>query len=433
MSNNFYTYPAMLDFACLGDKCEDTCCQSWDIRFDKHHYDLMQDCVAADESQKALFNEHVKLLDDSDEKNYALVKLNDNGMCPFLDTSGWCDLHKHHGVTPLSNVCTFYPRVISQYGDRYEVAGALSCPEVARQTLLGDKRFRMVETDASFLPRPDDFPVTRRITNFENDDYLAHFPEVRQSFLQLMDDDGYPFDTRLFALSSLANNLSAFYYEDCSSLNKQVLQKELDKFIVEDGLENIQSYIEQYTPEAPLAIIVVQAILRLRLQQFPNEALSKLIASIFEYYEATMDESPELYGGNIPPDMLWQTYQKNTKLLTERYPVLLEQVFGRYVQNCLFREWFVSMPNPFVYVHMLTIRIAMLKFLVMSHPKIIHLLEQDNDSVDEEEKLQEYLVDIFYQYSRAIDHNMNFLQVVYNAIAEQDMMSFDYALPFVKF
>ena len=433
MANVFFTYPAMLDFSCLGDKCQDTCCQSWDIRFDKQHYSLMQDYVAGDDAKKASFNKNVKLLEDGDDKNYALVKLNDKGFCPFLDTSGWCELHKDHGLAPLSNVCAFYPRVISQYGDRYEIAGALSCPEVARQTLLGDKRFRMVEMDAGLLPRPDDFPVTRRITNIDDDDYLTHFPEVRQALLQVMEDDAYPFDTRLFAISSLANNLSAFYHEDCRALNKQTLQRELDKFLVKDGLDNIQTYIDQYTPDVPLAMIVVQAILRLRLQQFPNEALSKLIASVFENYEAAMQETPELYGGNIPPETLWQTYQENSKLLEERYPVLLEQVFSRYVQNCLFREWFVSMPNPFVYVHMLTIRVAMLKFLVMSHPQIISLLKQENHSVEEEERLQEYLVDVFYQYSRAIDHNMSFLQVVYNAIAEQDMMYFDYALPFVKF
>jgi hypothetical protein len=248
-----------------------------------------------------------------------------------------------------------------------------------------------------------------------------------------MTDEAYPFNTRLFALSSLANNLSAFYHEDCSNLNERTLQKELDKVLLEDGLDNVQDYMNQYTADVPLAMIVVQAILRLRLQQFPGEKLSQLIASVFARYEANLDEMPELYGGNIPPDALWQAYQQHANLLEERYPVLLEQVFSRYVQNCLFREWFISMPSPFVYVHMLTIRIAMLKFLVMSHPEIIDLLQQSPEAEDEEERLQQYLIDVFYKYSRAIDHNMSFLQVVYNAIDEQDMMYFDYALPFIKF
>ena len=252
-------------------------------------------------------------------------------------------------------------------------------------------------------------------------------------FRSLLADEAYPFDTRLFALSSLANNLSGFYFENCQPLNKQVLQRELDRFLSKDGFENIRAYVDQYTQDAPLAMIVVQAILRLRLQQFPDEALSALIGDAFTSYESLLNEALELYGGNLPPDALWQAYRKHTDLLAERYPVLLEQVFSRYIQNCLYREWFISMPNPFVYVHMLTIRVAMLKFLVMSHPQIISLLRQDDAAVDEEERLQQYLVDVFYKYSRAIDHNMNFLQVVYNAIAEQDMMYFDYALPFIKF
>ncbi|MFO7604052.1 MAG: flagellin lysine-N-methylase [Gammaproteobacteria bacterium] len=433
MTTTFYTYPAMLEFTCLGDKCEDTCCQSWDIRFDKHHYSLLQSCVEKDPAQKALFEAHITLLEEGDDRNYALVNLNDNGMCPFLDTSGWCDLHRHYGVAPLSNVCAFYPRVISRYKDHYEVAGAMSCPEMARKTLLGDKAFRLVPMDPALLPRPDDFPVTRRVSSTEQDEYAAQFPLVRQAFIQLISDEAYAFDTRLFALSSLANNLSAFYYEDCANLNQGILQQELSKFSAEDGLDNIQQYFDDYTAEAPLAMIVVQAVLRLRLQQFPNESLSKLVARIFAAYATTTSEEAELYGGNIPPEALWRAYQKNARRLSERYPLLLDQVFSRYTQNCLYREWFISMPTPFVYVHMLTIRIAMLKFLVMSHPEIMALLEADTGLADEEERVQQHLIEVFYQFSRAIDHNMNFLQVVYNAIAEQDMMYFDYSLPFIKF
>ncbi len=433
MTNVIYTYPAMRDFVCLGDKCEDTCCQSWDIRVDMHHYGMLQKSVANNNSHQVLFEKHVTLIDEGDDRNYALINLDEQGYCPFLDNQGWCDLHRHYGVGPLSNVCAFYPRVISQYVDRYEMSGALSCPEVARRTLLGETGFKVVEMDVAKLPRPEDFPVTRRISHLDNDHYLAHFLEVRKAFLELVADETYPFESRLFALSSLANNLSAFYHENCKAVSSEVLQKEFDRFLSEHGLENIQSYIDQYNQDVPLAIIIVQAILRLRLQQFPNEGLSVLIAEIFSLYESRLDNTAELYGGNISPEALWSVYQENASLLTDKYPMLLEQVFSRYLQNCIYREWFVSMPSPFVYVHMLSIRIAMLKFLVMSHPGIVAMLQAETTSADEEERIQQYIIEVFYRYSRAIDHNMNFLQVVYNAIAEQEMMYFDYALPFIKF
>jgi len=98
MVNVIYTYPAMQDFVCLGDRCEDTCCKSWDIRVDKHHYTLLQECVTHNASQKVLFDRYVKLIEEGDVKNYALVNLDEQGLCPFLDTQGWCDLHKHYGL-----------------------------------------------------------------------------------------------------------------------------------------------------------------------------------------------------------------------------------------------------------------------------------------------------------------------------------------------
>ena len=35
----------MQAFQCLGGECEDTCCQHWDIRFDKLHYEKLREAV----------------------------------------------------------------------------------------------------------------------------------------------------------------------------------------------------------------------------------------------------------------------------------------------------------------------------------------------------------------------------------------------------
>ena len=93
------------------------------------------------------------------------------------------------------------------------------------------------------------------------------------------------------------------------------------------------------------------------------------------------------------------------------------------------REWFISMPDPFVYFHLLTIRLAILRFLITSHPRIQSFLQQQADSA----QIDKQLVEIVYLFARGIDHNLAFLQVVYQAMAEQQMMSFDYAMPFIKF
>ena len=153
------------------------------------------------------------------------------------------------------------------------------------------------------------------------------------------------------------------------------------------------------------------------------------IPSMF-YYKVNYEKSEDfdVYGENIPPDKLALAFQQHWDKLNTRYGVQLEEYLARYVTNCLQREWFVSLPDPFVYIHMLTIRIAVLRFLITSHPNIISLLDNDV-SIDEFNKK---IVEVIYLYARSIDHNHAFLHVIFQAIYEQQMMSFDYSMAFIK-
>lgn len=124
-----------------------------------------------------------------------------------------------------------------------------------------------------------------------------------------------------------------------------------------------------------------------------------------------------------------RVYQENWDRLNAQYGVRLEQCLGRYLVNCLQREWFISMPNPFVYMHLLTIRLAILRFLIAGHPQIQRCLQQQAGGAE----IDKYIVETVYLFARGIDQNLPFLQVVYEAMAEQQMMSFDYAMPLIKF
>ena len=178
-------------------------------------------------------------------------------------------------------------------------------------------------------------------------------------------------------------------------------------------------------------MVVIQAVLQLRLQQAPDDKLSRMANEIFNLYRNQIQSQGdmEVYGDNLPPEELWQCYQQNWDRLNAQYGVRLEQCLSRYLVNCLQREWFVSMPNPFTYIHLLTIRLAILRFLIVSHPGIQQCLQQQRDRGE----IDRQLVEIVYLFARGIDHNLAFLHVVYQAMAEQQMMSFDYAMPFIKF
>lgn len=429
-----YKSPAyMQEFRCLGGDCEDTCCQHWDIRFDKSHYEKLRDAVQADPQQQQLFETFIVLnaAGQSSDRDYARINMNADGYCPFLDNAGLCQLHARYGVAPLSNICAFFPRVLSSFAERVEMTGALSCPEVVRQCLLSDDAEQaFVDFDPAILPRSEDIPLTRVVPGNEIDFYASQFPSVREAMLWLAQADKYAFETRLYFLSNFSHRLAPWYHQGCAQ-NQKLLNEELARIRSAKTLGTLDNYYFQYVTAEPVALVVIQAVLQLRIQLAPDDKLSRMATGIFAHYREQIQAQGDMdvYGDNLPPEQLWQVYQQRWDRLNTQYGVRLEQCLSRYLINCLQREWFVSLPDPFVYIHLLTIRLAILRFLIASHPQVQHLLAQQRDSSE----IDKQLVEIVYLFARGVDHNLAFLQVVYQAMAEQQMMSFDYAMPFIKF
>jgi len=423
----------MHEFRCLGGDCEDTCCQKWDINLDKKHYDLLAENVIFNSDDKDLFDKYTCLHDEanSSDNNYAYIKLNESGYCPFLNTAGLCHLHDHYGVEPLSDVCAFFPRVLSEYNNTTELTGALSCPEVVRRCLFGDSDLNtMNKISPAVLPR-EEYPVSRKIYAPE-DGYQKHFTEVREQMILLMADNDYAFETRLYFLANFSSRLASHYHHGCE-ITKSVAE-EIKRFQNKDIKNQLDDYFFKFSNTEPVAVIVIQAILQLRIQHEGDDKLSQLASSILENYKVDYERSEDfdVYGENIPPEQLSKSFLQHWDKLNSRYGAVLEEYLARYVINCLQREWFISMPDPFVYIHMLTIRVAVLRFLITSHPEIIEMVNSDISFEDSINHFNKKIVEIVYLYARSIDHNHTFLHVVFQAIREQQMMSFDYSMAFIK-
>ncbi|MGD8783457.1 MAG: flagellin lysine-N-methylase [Thioalkalispiraceae bacterium] len=424
----------MHSFRCLGGDCEDTCCQNWDISIDKYHYDLLLNKVENNQEDKALFERSVLLHkpENSSEKNYAYIQKQASGFCPFYTGQGLCHIHARYGVEPLNDTCTFFPRVLSEREEVVELTAALSCPEVVRQCLMSDQKQQvMQEVDQDILPRSD-FPVARVIDEPENC-YAEKFQEVRAAMIELMNDDEYSFEARLYFLANFGYRLSSHYHQGCDS-NLRV-DEEIKRIKSKEIRNQLDDYYFNFSNEEPIAIVVIQAILQLRIQHEGNDKLSQMAKQILDKYRVNYERSEDfdVYGENIPPDILARAYQQHWDNLNTNYGVTLEEYFSRYVINCLQREWFVSMPDPFTYIQMLIIRVAVLRFLITSHPDIITLMKSNDVNGQQLDKFNNKIVEIVYLYARSIDHNLTFLQVVYQAMLEQQMMTFDYSMAFIKF
>ena len=434
--------PAYLhEFKCLGGDCEDTCCQNWDIRLDEKHYNLLATAFSDDASHKITFKNHVKTFDkqEASERNFAYIKVNESGFCPFLNQHGLCHIHAEYGVEPLSDVCTFFPRVFSLSNNTAEMTGALSCPEMVRRCLFSSAQdYELTAMLKSTLPR-NDYPVSHRL-DLTNNFYHEKFPAVNEQLISLINDEQYAFETRMYFLANFTYRLAPHYHQSCEEKQK-LIDEEILRIRNVDIKKQLDDYFYQFNTTEPVAIIIVQSILQLRIQYEGGDKLSKFAGQIFDNYKADLEKSEDfdVFGENVPPDILWKKFQGHWERLNSSYGAQLEVYFTRYVTNCLQREWFIGMPDPFVYIHMLSIRVAILRFLLTSHPNMISLvnpesMESDKQSPDEiQQAFDAIVVEVVYLFARSIDHNHNFLQVVFHAMLEQQMMSFDYSLPLIKF
>ncbi len=128
-------------FTCIADKCEDTCCEAWEVVVDEDTALRYRACTAPIGEKLRTCLHH-----DGEDHIFRLQ----NGRCPFLRENRLCEIHASIGEENLCRTCALYPRHIEEFGDRREMGLGLSCPEVARLV--------MAHTE----------PITFPVTNIED-------------------------------------------------------------------------------------------------------------------------------------------------------------------------------------------------------------------------------------------------------------------------
>ncbi|QBF83736.1 YkgJ family cysteine cluster protein [Shewanella maritima] len=120
-------------FNCIGPHCSDSCCNDWMITFDKQSYKrTVGNKQLADIAKFALTE--VK----DNESTWAIVNLDEQGACPFLDEKKWCQIHSKAGEDALSYTCKTYPKRNQIIDGHKYMSLYLSCPETARLVLFED-------------------------------------------------------------------------------------------------------------------------------------------------------------------------------------------------------------------------------------------------------------------------------------------------------
>lgn len=119
------------EFACIADRCRDSCCIGWEI-------DIDEDTFSYYKNVEGTFGKRLREHMMADEVNS--FTLRENGWCPFLNEQKLCDICIELGEEALCEVCTEYPRFTMEYENVREKVLSLSCEEVGRILFSSDKK-----------------------------------------------------------------------------------------------------------------------------------------------------------------------------------------------------------------------------------------------------------------------------------------------------
>lgn len=104
--------PTIYDkFQCKCDTCRNTCCQQWTINITRGEYNKLRHRCKSEKIQSFLDRVPRK---DATDANYATVRLNSEGYCPYLTNDKMCGMQLEHGYNILPHICKVFPRIYKQ-------------------------------------------------------------------------------------------------------------------------------------------------------------------------------------------------------------------------------------------------------------------------------------------------------------------------------
>lgn len=227
----------MAGFSCLSGRCDINCCSGvFHIPFDRRDYENLQKTVSGSESMKSRVQSAFDM--NVPAKYFGFLKMNENGRCTFLSANRLCEIHANFGDGALGTVCKTFPRVINILGDRAEVSGALSCPEVSWRLFLGLEPMKFVPISREDLP-PGMLHYEKEIASED----VEIVDALRDVFIRILALEPYALQSRLYFLASFVEkigrgNENGLFCSDTASIKRTFVQ-----FIDRSNTDNLDLMI----------------------------------------------------------------------------------------------------------------------------------------------------------------------------------------------
>lgn len=374
-------------FQCIGSKCEDNCCYGWRVNIDEKTYKKYRKISVL--NLKPLLDKNVtRNRSNPSEENYAKIKMDESGVCPFLESDKLCIIHKKVGGEFLSKVCMTYPRVTNLINGIYEKSVTLSCPEAARLVLLNSNIMEFDEIEESG-------DIQNIIVNKMDTDSFQNVSNVKRYFWQL----------RIFSISLIQNRK---YSLSDRLIILGLFIKKVREYLENDRLHEIPAIIEEYNQiienenlvkslgDIPTNLIIQMELMKEFNDQRFSMAFSKnnqsyidCITKFLKGLEYTADSKVEEMG---------EKYKYAYLNYYEPFMREHEYIFENFLVNHMYKELFPvsSKEGIFDDYIKLVIHYSLIKMILIG-------MAAYNKKLDEA-----LIVRLVYSFSRAIEHNKIF-------------------------
>lgn len=374
------------DFKCIAGDCIDNCCHAeWEISIDKKTYKKYRKLKG--QWGNKINSNITRVRSDRGNLRYGKIKLKNNG-CSLLSEEGLCTIHAQLGEKYLCNTCKIYPRDINKYGEIYERNLYMSCPEVARYFIRHKENFyfNMDEEELSDLDK----------------DYIVDKSYDEKLYNLLWDSRSLAMEIIQFKEIEIWKRI----------IFLKMLTDKVQKLIDEENYENYEKVLNAFRDEIT-NINIINSLDKIKLVPNVKVNFIKSVVDISEKvsinkikYNNLLEQYKKLFENDIDnnfENVIKKEYEFNKYLNNEEY--IMENLLIYLIYIYFMRALHTKDLNKGI--NNIIISYAMIKMLLLGR------WFKNNKELEEDD-----FVEVFYVFSRAIEHNSTFLNKIYEAIKE---------------
>ena len=403
----------MAEFSCLGGRCETDCCtEGFNIPYSRSDYEELERVSAGSDVMRSRVLSAFDM--DVPAGFFAFLKMNENGLCPFLSSDKLCEIHASFGDGAIGSVCRTYPRVINIMGDRAEVSGTLSCPEVARRLFLGPEPMKFITFKRDALP-----PGTLHYEKAMAPEDVAITDAMREFAVRILSLERYALSSRLYCLATFAEKIGCLNPDGQFDSAVSSMREVFDRFIDQSNIEKCDRIIQNIKIDTNWPFYFMSKLINDKSLGINSKACKKWL-EIYTYNNDHSKDQLELFAN-------WR------KMVTPDFRTYLDHLITIYLYHYVISKPPEGIPDIFHYVQTLITFGMLVKFILITKTAGMPASGQGAEAyINSKEALSEMFVMEISRFSRYFEHELHYQERINQYFAELNSKSLAHLVMIIK-